>query len=83
MAPFFHVTLIIYVLVKHVERWMAIKSVSSRCMALIGTSSGPRRLRQIWNRITGNTGADAQVAQAAKFNEIDTWTENGWWLESI
>jgi len=26
----------------------------------------------IWNRITGNTGADAQVAQAAKFNEIVT-----------
>lgn len=32
-------------------------------------TSGPRG--QIWNRITGNTGADAQVAQAAKFNEID------------
>jgi hypothetical protein len=26
---------------------------------------------KIWNRITGNTGPDAQVAQAAKFNEID------------
>ncbi|CAL1153667.1 unnamed protein product [Cladocopium goreaui] len=26
----------------------------------------------IWNRITGNTGPDAQVAQAAKFNEIVT-----------
>lgn len=38
---------------------------------------------QIWNRITGNTGADAQVAQAAKFNEIDAWSWNGWngWWE--
>lgn len=26
----------------------------------------------VWNRITGNTGPDAQVAQAAKFNEIVT-----------
>ncbi|CAK9054188.1 Uncharacterized protein sll0005 [Durusdinium trenchii] len=25
---------------------------------------------EIWNRLTGNTGTDAQVAQAAKFNEI-------------
>lgn len=27
---------------------------------------------EIWNRLTGNTGTDAQVAQAAKFNEIVT-----------
>ena len=26
----------------------------------------------VWNRLTGNTDTDAQVAQAAKFNEIVT-----------
>lgn len=31
---------------------------------------------QIWNRLTGNTGTDAQVAQAAKFNEIASWNQS-------
>lgn len=37
VKPFFHITLTIYALVNHVDRWMALKSsVSSKCT---GTSS--------------------------------------------